>query len=43
MIVARDKDGLIQGTIVDSDTIDLVYSHTGTSTVVSANRIKRQK
>jgi hypothetical protein len=43
MIVARDKDGLIQGTIVDADTIDLIYSHTGTSTVVAANRLKRQK
>ena len=42
-IVASDSDGTLQGTIVDSDTIDLVYVHHGKSTVVAANRIKRQK
>lgn len=42
-IVAHDNDGLLQGVIVDADTIDLVYSHTGPSTVVAANRIRRQK
>lgn len=42
-IVAEDTDGTLQGTIVDADTIDGVYSHTGASTVVAANRIKRQK
>ena len=43
-IVARDNDGLIEGTIVDADTIDSVYSHNnGTSAVVASNRWKRQK
>ena len=43
-IVAEDTDGNLQGRIVDANTIDAVYSHTnGTSTVVAANRIKRQK
>jgi hypothetical protein len=42
-IVASDSDGYLHGTIVDADTIELVYSHTGSSTVVAANRIKRQK
>jgi hypothetical protein len=43
-IVAQDTDGTLQGTIVDANTIDSVYYHTGaSSTVVAANRIKRQK
>lgn len=42
-IVAGDTDGTLQGNIIDPDTIDLVYHHTGQSTVVAANRIKRQK
>jgi hypothetical protein len=42
-VVAQDSDGLIQGTIIDVDTIDTVYSHTGKSTVVAVNRMKRQK
>lgn len=43
-IVARDNDGLLEGTIVDADTIDSVYSHNnGTSAVAAANRWKRQK
>lgn len=41
-IVAQDDDGLIQGTLVDANTIDLIYSHTGQSTVVAATRINRQ-
>lgn len=42
-IVASDSDGILEGTIIDPDTIDLVYHHTGQSMVVAANRIKRQK
>lgn len=42
-IIAQDNDGMIQGTIIDVDTIDSVYSHTGQSTVVAVNRWKRQK
>jgi hypothetical protein len=43
-IVAQDSDGMLQGKIVDADTIEAVYSHTNAkSTVVAANRIKRQK
>ena len=43
-IVARDSDGLLEGTIVDADTIDSVYSHNnGTSAVAASNRWKRQK
>lgn len=43
-IVAQDSDGLLQGKIVDADTIEAIYSHTNpTSTVVAANRLKRQK
>ena len=42
-IAASDSDGYLHGTIVDADTIELVYSLTGSSTVVAANRIKRQK
>jgi hypothetical protein len=42
-IIAEDTDGTVQGRMVDADTIDIVYYHTGTSTVVAANRMKRQK
>ena len=42
-IVARDSDGQIHGTLTDGDTIDLVYDHGGSSTVVALNTIKRQK
>jgi hypothetical protein len=42
-IVAEDSDGLTHGTLVDPDTIELIYAHTGKSTVVAANRLKRQK
>lgn len=42
-IVARDTDGEIRGAMVDADTIDFVYDHGGTSTVVALNTIKRQK
>lgn len=43
-IVARDKDGLYQGSIVDRDTIDVIYSQQSSeSTVVAAHRFKRQK
>lgn len=41
-IVAQDDDGLIQGALIDANTIDLIYSHTGRSTVVAATRLKRQ-
>jgi hypothetical protein len=43
-IVARDTDGLYQGTIVDPNTIDVIYSHADKgSTVVAAHRFTRQK
>jgi hypothetical protein len=42
-IVSEDSDGLTQGTIIDPDTIELIYAHIGKSTVVAANRLKRQK
>ena len=42
-IVAQDLDGLLQGTLVDPDTIDLIYSHTGRSTVVTAIQFRRAK
>lgn len=43
-IIAQDSDGLLQGEIIDADTIEAVYSHTNAkSTVVAANRLKRQK
>ncbi|MEO6199292.1 MAG: hypothetical protein ABIO68_05085 [Sphingomicrobium sp.] len=42
-IVAQDPDGLLQGTLINADTIDLIYSHTGTSTVVTAIKIRRQR
>ena len=41
--VARDSDGSLQGNIVDRDTMEFIYSHTGNSTVVSATRAKRQR
>jgi hypothetical protein len=42
-IIWQDSDGLVQGTIIDRNTLDLVYSHTGKSTVVAVIRVKRQK
>lgn len=43
-IVARDKDGLYQGSIVDRDTMDVIYSQQNSeSTVVAAHRFKRPK
>lgn len=41
--IAQDPDGLLQGTLVNANTIDLIYSHTGTSTVVTAIKIRRQR
>ena len=42
-VVARDSDGEIEGTLVDADTIQLIYTHGGASTVVAVNTIRRQK
>ncbi len=42
-ILAQDNDGVIHGTLVDADSIDLIYNHGGSSTVVALNTIKRQK
>lgn len=42
-IVARDSDGEIRGTLTNADTIDLIYDHGGSSTVVALNTITRQK
>jgi hypothetical protein len=41
--VMRDTDGMTTGTIVDADTLDMVYSHVGKSAVVSALRVTRKK
>ena len=41
--IAQDPDGMLQGTLVNANTIDLIYSHTGTSTVVTAIKIRRQR
>jgi hypothetical protein len=41
--VAQDTDGMIQGSLVDQDTMELIYHHTGSSIVVAAARIKRQR
>jgi hypothetical protein len=43
-LTAQDSDGLLQGTIVDRDTIEIIYSHaTGSSAVVSGITMKREK
>ena len=42
-LVAQDSDGMIQGTLVDRDTMELIYHHTGSSIVVAAARVKRQR
>ena len=42
-IVARDKDGEIHGTLTGPDTIDLVYDHGGSSTVLALNTITRRR
>lgn len=42
-VVARDDDGQIEGTLVDANTIQLIYTHGGVSTVVAVNTIRRQK
>ena len=41
-IVARDTDGHIDGAIVDEGPMQLIYSHTGGSTVVAATTVTRQ-
>lgn len=41
-IVARDTDGYIEGALADDETMQLIYSHTGDSTVVAATTFKRQ-
>ncbi|MEH6718470.1 MAG: hypothetical protein V7704_06275 [Aurantimonas endophytica] len=41
-IVARDTDGLIDGVLSDEDTMEVIYSHTGDSTVVAATTFERQ-
>jgi len=42
-IVAVDNDGEIRGNFTGPDSIDFVYNHVGSSTVVALNSIKRQK
>ena len=43
-LTAQDSDGLLQGTIVDRDTIEIIYSHAaGSSAVVSGITMKREK
>lgn len=41
-IVARDADGHIDGTLADDDTMQVIYSHTGDSTVVAATTFTRE-
>jgi hypothetical protein len=33
----------MEGTIVDRNTIDMIYFHTGASSVVANNRIRRER
>ena len=42
-VVARTSEGEIRGTLTDADTIQLVYSAGGPSTVLAVNTMKRQK
>ena len=42
-LVAQDTDGMLQGTLVDRDTMELTYHYTGSSVVVAAIRVKRQR
>lgn len=42
-VVARTSEGEIEGTLLDSDTIQLVYSGGGPATVVAVNTMKRKK
>lgn len=42
-VVARTSEGEIKGTLIDPDTIQLIYSAGGPATVVSVNTMKRQK
>ena len=42
-VYMRDSDGATEGVLVDRDTMDVVYGHSGTSMVVSANRFKRKR
>lgn len=42
-IIAQDNDGVLHGMLVDAYTIDLIYNHGGSSTVVALKTIKRQK
>lgn len=41
-IVARDVDGYMEGDLADEDTMHLIYSHSGDSTVIAATTFKRQ-
>ena len=41
-IVARDGDGYMEGDLADDDTMNLIYSHSGESTVIAATTFKRQ-
>jgi len=42
-IQMQDSDGSSQAVIVDRDTIEAIYHHTGGSLVVAVNRFKRQR
>ena len=42
-IHARSKEGIVNGTVVDADTIELIYSQASPATVVAVNRYTRQK
>lgn len=42
-IHARSREGIVDGSLVDPDTIELIYSEAGPATVVAVNRYKRQK
>ncbi len=39
----QDTDGFYQAAIVDRDTIENIYSHTGSSMIAAATRLKRQR
>jgi hypothetical protein len=42
-IHARSREGIVNGSLVDPDTIELIYSEAGPATVVAINRYTRQK
>lgn len=42
-LVARTSEGEIEGRLVDSDTVEIIYSAGGPATVLAVNSLKRRK